>query len=267
MENTITLRSPRELEAMRAAGRIVNEVLDTLEANLRPGITTKELDEIAAEVMKRHGAVSGSLHYGADPSRGYKGYPGWICISVNDEIVHGIPGPRRLREGDIVSLDVALSYNGYFADSTRTVPVGEVSDLARKLLEVTRTALFKGIEQARAGNRLGDVSHAIQRHVEENGFHIVKEFVGHGVGRSMHEPPQVPHFGEPNRGILLRPGMVMAIEPQVTVGPAVVRMLPDGWTAVTEDGSLAAHFEHTVAVTQNGPLILTLPERPTRPSE
>ncbi len=223
--------------------------LKELKEAVRPGVTTKELDDLAGRIFHEHGAVSGSLNY--------HGYPGNICVSVNEEVVHGIGGPRKLREGDIVKLDVAASYKGYFADSTMTYPVGQVGPEAAKLLRVTEEALHRGIEQARAGNHLSDISHAIEQHVEGNGFSVVHAFVGHGVGRSMHEPPQVPHFGPPGHGPILRPGMVFAIEPQVNAGTREIRILEDNWTAVTRDGKLSAHFEHTVAVTPNGPDIIT----------
>jgi methionyl aminopeptidase len=200
--------------------------------------------------MRRHGGTSTAY--------GYFGFPGYICVSLNDEVVHGIPGPKRLRQGDIVKVDVAASYNGYVGDTTISFSLGQPSRDAERLMRVTEEALHKGIEQAWPGNRIGDISHAIQRHVEANGFSVVKEFVGHGVGRSMHEAPQVPHFGPPGKGRLLVPGMCLAIEPQVNFGQPAVRMLDDGWTAVTLDGSLSAHFEHTVAITHEGPRILTL---------
>lgn len=248
-DEAIVLRSPREIERMREAARIVVFTLKELKKAVKPGVTTRELDELAARIFRQKGAISGSLNY--------HGYPGHICVSVNEEVVHGIPGGRKLRTGDIVKLDVAASYKGYFADSTKTYPVGEVSPEVARLLKVTEEAMFKGIEKAQAGRRLSDISHAIQQHVEKNGFSIVRAFVGHGVGRSMHEAPQVPHFGPPNQGPLLRPGMVLAIEPQVNMGTPEITILDDHWTAVTKDGKWSAHFEHTVAVTPNGPDVLT----------
>ena len=248
-QEAIVLRSPREIEKIREAAKIVVFTLKELKKAVKPGVTTKELDDLAGKIFKEKGAVSGSLHY--------HGYPGNICVSVNEVVVHGIGGPRKLNEGDIVKLDVAASYDGYFADSTMTYPVGQVKPEVAKLLRVTQEALHKGIAQARVGNRLSDISHAIQRHVEKNGFSIVRVFVGHGVGRSMHEPPQIPHFGPPHQGPLLRPGMVFAIEPQVNMGAPEINILEDRWTAVTKDGKWSAHFEHTVAVTTNGPDILT----------
>lgn len=248
-DETIVLRSPREIERMREAGKIVALTLQELKKAVKPGVTTKELDDLAGRIFHEHGAVSGSLNY--------HGYPGQICVSVNEEVVHGIGGPRKLHEGDIVKLDVAASLNGYFADSTMTYPVGKVRPEVARLLKVTEEAMFKGIDQAKPGNRLSDISHAIEEHVEKNGFSIVRAFVGHGVGRSMHEPPQVPHFGPPHRGPLLRPGMVLAIEPQVNIGTREITVLGDHWTAVTKDGKWSSHFEHTVAITPDGPDIIT----------
>lgn len=248
-DEQIVLRSPREIERMREAGKIVALTLQELKKAIRPGVTTKELDDLAGRMFKQHGAVSGSLNY--------HGYPGQICVSLNEEVVHGIGGPKKLREGDVVKLDVAASLNGYFADSTMTYPVGEVSPEAAKLLKVTEEALWKGIDQARPGNRLTDISHAIEQHVERNGLSVVHAFVGHGVGRNMHEAPQVPHFGPAGRGPLLRPGMVLAIEPQVNIGTREILVLDDHWTAVTRDGKWSAHFEHTVAITPDGPDVIT----------
>jgi methionyl aminopeptidase len=248
-DNTISLKSPRELEAMREAARVVALTIAELRAAIRPGMLTQELGRLAAQCFKRYGARSGTL--------GYYGFPGQLCVSVNEEVVHGIPGKRRIEEGDIVKLDVVAVKNGYYGDAAVTVPVGKVSPEVERLLRVTEEATLLGIEQARPGNRLGDISHAIQRHVEKHGFNVVRDFVGHGIGRAMHEPPQVPNFGPPGRGLLLVPGMVLAIEPQVNLGTAAVRILDDGWTAVTQDGKWSAHFEHTVAITENGPEILT----------
>lgn len=248
-DEVIVLRSPREIELMREAAKVVVLTLKELKRAVKPGVTTRELDELAASIFQQHGAVSGSYNY--------HGYPGHICVSVNEEVVHGIPGNRKLRQGDIVKTDVAASLNGYFADSTVTYPVGKVKPVVARLLQVTEEALRRGIEQAKPGNRISDISHAIQTHVEKNGFSIVRVFVGHGVGRSMHEPPQIPHFGPPHKGPELRPGMVFAVEPQVNIGSPEVVILEDQWTAVTRDRKWSAHFEHTVAVTDNGPDILT----------
>lgn len=250
-DNTIHLKSPREIEIMRAAGRIVAYTISKLRRAAQSGVTTRDLDRVALECFRKHNATSTAF--------GYHGFPGQICVSVNDEVVHGIPGPRRLREGDLVKVDVAAKWNGYVADATETFGVGKVRPEHARLMEVTRESMMRGIAQAWPGRRMGDVSHAIQAHVEANGLEVIREFVGHGVGRSMHEPPQVPHWGPPSRGPLLKVGMCIAIEPQVVLGDRTVHVLEDGWTAVTADGSWAAHYEHTVAVTPKGPVILTLP--------
>src|ERR687887_1964779 len=254
-DNTIVLKSPREIAIMRDAGKIVAAVIRALEEQSEAGMTTKDLDQIAARMFRDAGAESTAL--------GYFGYPGHICVSVNQEVVHGIPGARKLKRGDLVKVDVAARYRGYVADSTGCFAVGGLEALpsrAQELVRVTKEALFKGIEQARPGNRLSDIGAAIEEHVREHGMAVVRDFVGHGVGRNMHEAPQVHHHGPPGRGPLLREGMCLAIEPQVNLGSPAVRMLDDGWTAVTVDGSLSAHFEHTVAITTNGPEILTIAE-------
>jgi methionyl aminopeptidase len=254
-DNTIVLKSPREIEIMREAGRMVASVIRALEERTQPGMTTRDLDQIAADMFKAAGAESTAL--------GYYGYPGHICVSVNDEVVHGIPGPRKLKRGDLVKVDVAARLNGYVGDSTGCFAVGGLDTLsprARELVKVTREAMLKGIEQAVPGNRLSDIGAAIEAHVNEHGMSVVREFVGHGVGRNMHEAPQVHHHGPAGRGPVLRAGMCLAIEPQVNLGSPAVRMLDDGWTAVTVDGSLSAHWEHTVAITADGPRILTLVE-------
>lgn len=247
----IYLKSPQEIEKIRKSSRLVARALKYLKAFIREGITTEELDRLAEEYIKRHGGIPAF--------KGYRGYPRSLCVSVNEEVVHGIPGKRKLKEGDIVSLDLGVLMDGYYGDAAITVPVGKVSELARKLIKVTEEALYRGIEMARPGNRLSDISHAIQTHVEKAGFSVVREFVGHGIGKQLHEEPQVPNFGPPNRGPRLEPGMVLAIEPMVNTGTWEVRILPNGWTVVTADGGLSAHFEHTVAITDNGPEILTLP--------
>jgi methionyl aminopeptidase len=252
-DNTIVLKSPREIAIMREAGKIVAATIRALEDKAQPGVTTHDLDQVAATIFKDAGAESTAL--------GYFGYPGHICVSVNDEVVHGIPGPRKLKRGDLVKVDVAARYRGYVADSTHCFAVGGLDTLAprvRELVQVTQEALFHGIDQARAGNRLSDIGAAIEAHVRSHGMSVVRDFVGHGVGRNMHEAPQVQHHGPAGRGPVLRPGMCLAIEPQVNLGSPAVRMLDDGWTAVTVDGSLSCHFEHTVAITANGPEILTL---------
>lgn len=247
----IVLKSDREIKLMRQAGRLVALAHQVVQETLRPGVTTAEIDRRVEAFIRANNAI---------PSfKGYRGFPASTCISINEELVHGIPGPRRIEEGDIVSVDIGVIYRGYHGDSAWTYPVGEVSPEARRLLEVTQQALMAGIEQARPGKRLGDISHAIQQVVEAAGFSVIREYVGHGIGREMHEPPQVPNFGEPGKGVLLRPGMTLAIEPMVAMGDWHTRVLSDNWTVVSADGSLTAHFEHTVAITEDGPYILTLP--------
>ncbi len=240
---------------MREAGRLVSEVLTELAAHVAPGVSTGDLDALAERRI---------LQAGATPAfKGYHGYPAAICASINDEIIHGIPSGRRLlQEGDIVSIDVGASLDGYFGDSAVTLPVGQVSEKAATLLRVTEEALIKAIERVRPGGRVSDIGHTVQQHVESYGFSVVREFVGHGIGQRMHEEPQVPNYGEPGRGPRLSQGMVLAIEPMVNAGKPAVKVLADGWTAVTRDGSLSAHFEHTVAVTAGEPWILTAREVP-----
>ena len=245
----IICKSPAEIEKMRQASAIVADVLSELTAMVAPGVSTLELDREAERLVRAAGG---------DPAfKGYRGYPSTLCAAVNEQVIHGIPSKRILVEGDIVSLDMGVRKDGYFADSAVTVPVGHVSDQARLLLRVTQEALGKGIEQARVGSRVSDIGHAIQKHVEAHGFSVVREFVGHGIGASLHEEPQIANYGDPGRGPRLAEGMTLAIEPMVNVGKAAVKMLADGWTAVTRDGSLSAHFEHTVAITASGPLVLT----------
>ncbi len=251
----IVCRSSAELAKMREAGRLVGEVLTRLSTEVAPGVTTADLDAIAEKLITSAGA--------APAFKGYHGYPATICASVNEEVIHGIPSARRkLIEGDIVSIDVGAALDGYFGDSAITLPVGRVSEEAATLLRVTEESLYKAIEAARVGNRISDLGHAVQAHVEAYGFSVVREFVGHGIGQKMHEEPQVPNYGEPGRGPRLAEGMVLAIEPMVNAGRAAVKVLSDGWTAVTRDGNLSAHFEHTVAVTADGPWILTAREVP-----
>ena len=245
----IPLKSERELAFMRPAGVIAQTVLDEVSDFIQPGLTTRQVDEFAAGRMKAHGVRSAFL--------GYRKFPGHLCISVNDEIVHGIGGPRRLNFGDIVSLDVGVVHQGFIGDTARTVAVGGCSVEAQRLMDVTEQALYEGIAQARSGKRVADISRAIQRYVESNGYSVVREFVGHGVGRSMHEEPQVPNFDDGSKTVVLKPGMTIAIEPMVNVGKAAVRILNDNWTVVSKDGSLSAHFEHTVLVTAGEPEILT----------
>jgi methionyl aminopeptidase len=251
----IVCRSAAELERMREAGRLVGEVLTELAARVAPGVTTAELNELAEERIVRAGATPAF--------KGYHGYPATICASINEEVIHGIPSGRRvLNEGDVISIDVGASLDGYFGDSAVTLAVGQVSEVAATLLRVTDEALYKAIEVVRPGGRISDIGHAVQHHVEAYGFSVVREFVGHGIGQRMHEEPQVPNYGEPGRGPRLAEGMVLAIEPMVNAGKPAVKVLGDGWTAVTRDGSLSAHFEHTVAVTADGPWILTAREVP-----
>ena len=246
----IIIHSEEELNLIRASSRIVAQVFKELIKLIRPGITTGELDETAEEMIREKG--------GEPAFKGYKGFPATICASINEEVIHGIPGLRVLKEGDIISLDMGVKYKGYFGDSATTVTVGEVSSDIKKLLRVTRQALFEGIKKARAGNRLSDISHAIQSHVEKNGFSVVRDFVGHGIGGSLHEEPQIPNFGRPNQGPRLKPGMVLAIEPMVNMGNFEVEIKQDNWTAVTCDRQPSAHFEHTVIVTEDKPEILTM---------
>jgi methionyl aminopeptidase len=245
----VYLRDASEVESIRGAARIVAKTLKMLGAAVRPGITTAELDRLAEEFIREHG--------GRPAFKGYRGYPAHICSSVNDEVVHGIPGDRVLKEGDIVGIDVGVEKGGYFGDAAWTFPVGSVGAETTRLLTVTREALEKGIAQARAGNRVGDISHAIQSHVESQGFTVVRALVGHGIGRQMHEEPQVPNYGLPGRGPKLMTGQVLAIEPMVNAGGADVVTRDDGWTVATRDGGLSAHFEHTVAVAGEGPIVLS----------
>jgi methionyl aminopeptidase len=249
----IILKSERDLEAMRPACAVASSVLNDVAAFIQPGVTTKEVDDFAASRIKAHGAKSAFY--------GYKKYPCQICISVNEEVVHGLSGPRQLRFGDIVSLDIGVFYNGYVGDTARTVAVGGCGVLAQKLMDVSENALYEGIAQAVPGNRVVDISRSIQNYVESNGFSVVREFVGHGVGKKVHEEPQVPNFVDGKRSEKLRPGMTIAIEPMVNAGLPAVKILKDGWTVVTQDGSLSAHFEHTVLITESEPEILTWPER------
>ncbi|HKV73476.1 MAG TPA: type I methionyl aminopeptidase [Gemmatimonadales bacterium] len=247
----ITLKSPREIEIMARAGHIVARTLALVGEKAKPGISTGELDDIAEEFIRSHA--------GAKPSfKGLYGFPKTLCTSINEEIVHGIPSRKRvLREGNIVSVDVGVLLEGLHADSATTVPVGEISPEAKRLLDVTQQCLVAGIGQVKAGGHVGDIGHAVQTVAEAAGFGVVRELVGHGIGAEFHEEPQVPNHGRPNRGPLLREGMTIAIEPMITMGSYVTRTLPDKWTVVTSDGSLAAHFEHTVAITPNGIRILT----------
>jgi methionyl aminopeptidase len=240
---------------MREAGRLVGEVLTELSAQVASGVTTADLDALAEKLIFAAGGIPAF--------KGYHGYPASICASINDEVIHGIPSGRRLlKEGDVISIDVGVSLDGYFGDSAVTLPVGQVSEDAATLLRVTEESLYKAIERVRPGARVSDIGHVVQHHVEAYGFSVVREFVGHGIGQKMHEEPQVPNYGEPGRGPRLAEGMVLAIEPMVNAGQPAVKVLRDGWTAVTRDGSLSAHFEHTVAVTAGEPWILTARQVP-----
>jgi methionyl aminopeptidase len=246
----IELKSAREIGLMRRGGHILHEVMERLRTSVKPGVSTLEIDLAVEEFIRARGAVPAF--------KGYRGFPATVCISINEEVVHGIPSAQRhVKEGDIVGLDLGCIVEGYYADCAFTLAVGDVPTRVQELLDVTRESLELGITECRPGRRLSDVSHAIQSHVERHGFSVVRAFVGHGIGRALHEEPQVPNFGDPGRGPQLRVGMVLAIEPMVTMGSWEVRVLDDGWTAVTKDGSLAAHFEHTIAVTESGPEVLT----------
>jgi methionyl aminopeptidase len=247
----IELKSEKDLEKMRRAGRLAGRVLAELAKAVEPGITTKDLDRLAEKRIREAGAIPTFL--------GYRGYTATICASVNEEVVHGIPSAKKvLRDGDILSIDIGATLDGFVGDTAATYPVGKISTDRQALLDVTRESLEKGIAQARPGNRLGDISHAIQAHAESRGYGVVREFVGHGIGRQMHEEPGVPNYGQPRTGLRLEAGLVLALEPMVTAGHWKVKVLDDGWTVVSEDGSLSAHFEHTVAVTPAGPEVLTL---------
>jgi methionyl aminopeptidase len=245
----VILKLPDEIEKLRRSNQIVAEILTELRGRAKPGVTTLELDGLSEELSRKNRVIPAF--------KGYHGYPFALCTSVNGEVVHGMPSDRPLVSGDILSLDFGVVYKGYYGDAAITVPVGTVSPTAERLMRVTEQGLYDGIEQAREGNRLGDVSAAVQGRVETAGFSIVRDFVGHGIGRSMHEDPQIPNYGVRGRGILLRSGMVLAIEPMVNEGSYRVKVLPDGWTVITEDGQLSAHFEHSVVITENGPEILS----------
>ena len=245
----IAIKSRQNLELMRQAGSILAQVLKKVSGSVRPGITTLELDSIAEEAI---------LAKKATPAfKGYKGYPATLCASVNEQVIHGIPGPRALVEGDIVSLDLGLIYKDFYSDIAATVPVGRISPQAQKLIQVTRNSLSEAIKKATPENKLSDISYAVQSYVENHGYSVVRQFVGHGIGRSLHEDPEIPNFGRPDRGPVLKPGMTLAIEQMVNAGGWECEILADGWTAVTRDGRLSAHFEHTICVTEDGPEILT----------
>ena len=248
----ISLRSDREIEAMRKAGRITAQARELAGSMVKPGVTTKQIDKAVREFIKSCGAKPSFL--------GYAGFPGSACISVNEEVIHGIPGPRVLREGDIVSIDVGAYFNGFHGDCAATFPCGQVSDEALRLIEVTRQSFWEGIKFARKGYRVSDISHAVQQYVESNGFSVVREYVGHGVGAKLHEPPNVPNFGPAGHGARLLPGMTLAVEPMVNAGEKDIRVLKDEWTVVTRDGSLSAHYENTILVTEGEAEVLTVAE-------
>ncbi|MDD4357880.1 MAG: type I methionyl aminopeptidase [Smithellaceae bacterium] len=245
----VILKHADEIEKARASNRIVAEVLSVLREKVKPGLTTRELDKIAEGIVEKRGAKPAF--------KGYRGYPFSLCASVNDEVVHGMPSNRVLTEGDIIGLDFGVYYQGFYGDSAVTIPVGKVDDQAARLMQVTEQSLCMAIKQACHGNRLGDISATVQETAESSGYSVVRDFVGHGIGKSLHEDPQIPNFGKKGRGIELKRGMILAIEPMVNAGKYKVKILPDGWTVITADGSLSAHFEHSVAITDNGPEILS----------
>ncbi|WP_432404451.1 type I methionyl aminopeptidase [Wukongibacter sp. M2B1] len=245
----IILKSQTEIEKMIKAGKIVGKTHEELKKYIKPGITTKELDQIAEDTIRSLGGIPAF--------KGYGGFPASICASINEEVVHGIPGLKKLKDGDIISIDIGSICDGYYGDSANTYPVGEISDEAKKLIEVTRDSFYEGLKFCKEGFRLSDVSHAIQRYVEDNGFSVVRDYVGHGIGTNMHEDPQIPNFGPAGKGPRLRSGMALAIEPMVNIGTYKVKTLSDNWTVVTLDGKLSAHYEHSLVITENEPLLLT----------
>lgn len=245
----IILKTKQEIEQLRICNQTVASVLKELKQAIEPGITTRELNDIAEKSIKAQGAIPAF--------KGYRGFPASLCTSINEQIVHGIPDGRELKEGDIISLDLGAKLNGFYGDAAMTFPVEKVGNKAKELLKVTEEALYKGIEQARVGNRLSDISQSIQAWVESHGFSVVRDFVGHGIGRSLHEEPQIPNFGTPVPNPRLQEGMVLALEPMVNEGSYGIKTLPDGWTAVTADGRLSAHFEHSIAISNDGPIILS----------
>lgn len=245
----IRIKTPGELETLRDAGKILARIVAQIKSSLKIGMTTRDIDQIAEKLISEEGVLPAF--------KGYHGFPACACISVNEQVVHGIPGERVIKAGDIVSIDMGIVHQGYFSDMAVSVGLGELDVRRQKLLDVTRQALYKGIAQARSGSRLGDLSHAIQAYVESKGFSVVRDFVGHGIGRELHEDPEIPNYGHPGTGPVLRPGMVLAIEPMVNMGGYQTKMLEDGWTVITADRKPSAHFEHTIAVTEDGPVVLT----------
>lgn len=245
----IIIKSERQIELMKAANQVVAETHAMLAEYIKPGITTAEIDRLAEEYIEKCDAIPAF--------KGYQGFPATVCIAVNEQVVHGIPDQRRLEDGDIIGLDIGAIKNGYYGDAARTLPVGNVSKIAQKLIKVTEESFNRGIAYAKVGNRLSDISHTIQEYVESHGFSVVRQFVGHGIGRKMHEAPQIPNFGPPNKGPLLSKGMTLAIEPMVNIGGYEVKTLSDDWTVVTVDGSLSAHYENTIAITDGEPLVLS----------
>jgi methionyl aminopeptidase len=247
--NNIRLKSPAEVDILRKAGKILASIIEELKGSLTVGMTTKAIDLHAESIIRKHKVIPAF--------KGYRGFPGSACVSVNEQVVHGIGNSRVVKEGDIVSIDVGIIHNDYYSDTATTVAMGKVSDEIARLLQVGEASLYKGIEQAKAGNHLSDISYAVQSYVELHGFSVVRDFVGHGIGKQLHEDPEIPNYGKPGQGPILEEGMVFAIEPMVNVGTHRTRILNDGWTVVTEDGKPSAHFEHCVVVTKNGPEILT----------
>lgn len=252
----ILIKSQKEIEYMRESGRIVALALDAIEKAIRPGVTTRELDKIATDVLKKEGAIPSFK--GQQGFEGSKPYPATICASVNNQIIHGIPGDYALQDGDIISIDMGALKNGYHGDAARTFAVGNVSETAKKLIEVTKGSFFEGLKMAKAGNRVSDISHAVQTYAESFGFSVVRDFVGHGIGKELHEEPQVPNYGKPGRGPRLSSGMVIAVEPMINEGSYDINILKDGWTVVTVDGKLSAHYENTILITDGEPELLTM---------
>ena len=248
-ENAISIKLPEELIVLREAGKILAKIIQELKSSLTSGITTKDVDLKAETIIRDHKVVPAF--------KGYRGFPACICISLNEEVVHGIPGSRVIKDGDLVSLDVGIIYKNYFSDTAVSVGIGTITPESQKLLDVTYQALYKGIEQAKVDNHLSDISNAIQTYVESNGLSVVRDFVGHGIGRRLHEDPEIPNYGPPHQGPILKEGMVLAIEPMVNIGTWPTKVLSDGWTVVTQDGKSSAHFEHTISITKDGPEILT----------